>query len=345
LLAANNFSFGVLTPVLGYIMSCLGAFIGLRCTTRAYAYAGAARARWLTLAAVSIGTTGCWVMHFIGMLGYTIPGMTIRYNVPITIGSMLIAVVVVAIGLFIVGFGKPTWPNLLIAGTFTGIGVASMHYTGMAALEIPATMSYQSGLFGLSVVIGIVAATAALWAALRLRGLWSTLGASLIMGVAVSGMHYTGMAAMNVRRPAGPVIAATGATAEGFLLPLIIGIGVVSIIMTGVLVFSPTETEIREDQELMQRINEATSRLASAPSLPTTPGPTARWNGAAPARSGYSGQNGYAGQNGAPGAPESGPAGAQDLSRRHRRIGRVSRPEEPDQRLAGADQRRLISIG
>jgi NO-binding membrane sensor protein with MHYT domain len=344
LLAANNFSFGVLTPVLGYVMSCLGAFIGLRCTTRAYAYTGAARARWLALAAISIGTTGCWVMHFIGMLGYTIPGMTIRYNVPITIGSMIIAVVVVAIGLFIVGFGKPTWPNLLIAGTFTGIGVASMHYTGMAALEIPATMSYQSGLFALSVVIGIGAATAALWAALRLRGLWSTLGASLIMGVAVSGMHYTGMAAMDIRRPTGPVMAATGATAEGFLLPLIIGIGVVSIIMTGVLVFSPTESEIREDQELMQRINEATSRLASAPSLPTTPGPTARWNGAAPRSgysgpSGYSGQNGYTGQNGTSGAPGAGPAGApqQDLSRRHRRIGRVSRPEEPDQRLVARE--------
>jgi NO-binding membrane sensor protein with MHYT domain len=340
-LAANNFTFGLLTPILGYVMSCLGAFIGLRCTTRAYAYTGGARARWLILAAISIGITGCWVMHFIAMLGYTIPGMTMRYNVPITIASMLIAVVVVAIGLFIIGFGKPTWRNLLIAGTFTGIGVASMHYTGMAALEIPATMGYNTGLFAISVVIAIVAATAALWAALRLRGLWSTLGASLIMGVAVSGMHYTGMAAMNVRRPTGPVMALTGSTAEGFLLPLIIGIGVVSIIMTAVLVFSPTEDEIREDQELMDRINAATTRLAGTPSLPMAqPAPTARWNGAAPSRSGYSGQNGP------PQPPASGAAGppAPDLSRQHRRIGRVGRPEEPDQRLIAAGVARTRSL-
>src|SRR5580698_1866747 len=177
-------------------MSCLGAFIGLRCTTRAYAYEGRARANWLAAAAIALGTTGIWVMHFIAMLGYTIPGMTIRYNVPITIASMLIAVVVVFIGLLIVGFGRPTWRNLVLAGLITGIGVASMHYIGMAAMEMRATMSYKPTLFALSIVIAIVAATAALWAALRLRGFWHTAGAAMIMGVAVSGMHYTGMAAM-----------------------------------------------------------------------------------------------------------------------------------------------------
>jgi NO-binding membrane sensor protein with MHYT domain len=300
MLVAHNFTYGVLTPVLAYLMSFLGAFIGLRCTTRAYAYTGAARARWLGLAAVSIGTTGCWVMHFIAMLGYTIPGMTIRYNIPITIASMLIAVIVVAIGLFIVGFGKPTWQNLILAGVFTGIGVSSMHYSGMFAMQMPASMSYKPVLFALSVMIGIVAATAALWAALRLRGLWSTLGASAIMGVAVSGMHYTGMAAMEVRRAApGTAMAMNGATAEGFLLPLIIGIGVVSIVMTAVLLFSPTEEEIREDAELMSRINAATAQLSGPRPMPVTPSaPAARWRGPAAAPPGPAGQGGPAGPNG-----------------------------------------------
>jgi NO-binding membrane sensor protein with MHYT domain len=279
-LAANNFTFGLLTPVLAYLMSCVGAFIGLRCTTRAYAYEGAARARWLILAAVSIGTTGCWVMHFIAMLGYTIPGMTIRFNVPITIASMLIAVVVVGIGLFIVGFGQRTWRNLAAAGIFTGIGVASMHYSGMQAMEMPASMSYKPVLFVLSIVVGIVAATAALWFALRLHRTWHTFAAALIMGVAISGMHYTGMAAMQIRRPTGPVMAMTGPTAESFLLPLIIGIGVISIIMTAVLVFSANEDEIREDRDLMERINSATARLSGPPVAPAPPAaPTARWPG------------------------------------------------------------------
>jgi NO-binding membrane sensor protein with MHYT domain len=282
-LATNNFSYGLLTPALAYLMSCLGAFIGLRCTTRAYAYTGAARARWLVLAAVSIGATGVWVMHFIAMLGYTIPGMTIRFNIAVTIGSMLIAVAVVLVGLLIVGFGQPTTRNLLMAGVLTGIGVASMHYTGMAAMEMPASMTYTPVVFGLSVLIGIVAATAALWAALRLRGIRATLGAALIMGVAVSGMHYTGMAAMHMHMiPAGTPWPAGGATAESFLLPLIIGIGAISIIMTALLVFSPTEAEILEDRALMERINEATARLAAIPQQPPVQiAPSARWPGAA----------------------------------------------------------------
>ena len=106
MLHPNDFSYGLLTPALGYVMSCLGAFIGLRCTTRARAYSGRARGRWLALAAVSIGVTGIWVMHFIAMLGYTVPGETIRYNVPVTVLSMLLAVIVVGVWLFIVGFGS-----------------------------------------------------------------------------------------------------------------------------------------------------------------------------------------------------------------------------------------------
>jgi NO-binding membrane sensor protein with MHYT domain len=255
MLHVHNFSYGLLTPVLAYAMSCLGAFLGLRCTSRARAYAGAARARWLLLAAVSIGATGVWVMHFIAMLGYTIPGQTILYNVPITILSMLIAVAVVGVGLFIVGFGRAGWPNLLLAGTIAGIGVASMHYTGMAAMQMQGQMTYELQLLVLSVVIAIVAATAALWAALRLHGIWSTLGAALIMGVAVSGMHYTGMAAMRM----GPVQAGagmlmTGATAQSFLLPLIIGISLLSFALTATIALSPDHDEIRAEEDLMARL-------------------------------------------------------------------------------------------
>src|SRR5215472_7175000 len=105
LVQVHNFAYGVLNPGLAYLMSCLGCFLGLQCTQRARAQEGAGRARWLLLAAVSIGVTGIWVMHFIAMLGFAISGQLIQYNVPVTILSMVIAVVVVAIGLLIVGFG------------------------------------------------------------------------------------------------------------------------------------------------------------------------------------------------------------------------------------------------
>jgi len=300
MLTVHNFTYGLLTPALAYVMSCMGAFIGLRCTTRAYAYQGRSRVSWLLLAAISLGTTGIWVMHFIAMLGYTIPGMIIHYNIPVTIGSMLIAVAVVFVGLLIVGFGRPSWRNLLLAGVITGVGVASMHYLGIAAMEMPAKMSYKPTLFGLSIVIAIVAATAALWAALRLRGFWHTAGAAMIMGVAVSGMHYTGMAAMEMRRANGTV-ATAAPTAEGFLLPLIIGIGVVSLVFAGVLAFSPTNEEIREDAELMARISAATAQLeGTAPAVPASPATvTARWPGNA-GRAGTPAQNPAAPPNGTP---------------------------------------------
>ena len=84
---------------------------------------------------MSIATTGIWVMHFVAMLGFTIPGQTITYSVPVTAASMLIAVVVVGAGLFIVGFGSSAWWTLLLGGVIIGFGVASMHYIGMAAMQ------------------------------------------------------------------------------------------------------------------------------------------------------------------------------------------------------------------
>ncbi|MGH3275810.1 MAG: MHYT domain-containing protein [Streptosporangiaceae bacterium] len=254
MLHVHNFQFGLLTPVASYLISCLGAFLGLRCTTRARACSGAVRARWLLLAAVSIGSTGVWAMHFIAMLGFAIPGETIRYDVPVAIISMLITVVVVGIGLLIVGFSRGGWVILLIAGFITGIGVASMHYTGMEAMRMPARMTYSPVLFALSVLIAIVAATAALWAAVRLHRVLSTLGAALIMGVAVSGMHYTDMAAMHVySTPGMPGMSMGGATALGFLPPLAAGIAIVTFILVATIGMSPTAEEIAEEIAMLER--------------------------------------------------------------------------------------------
>ena len=104
-----------------------------------------------------------------------------------------------------------------------------------------------------SVLIAIVAGTAALWAGLRVRSLGATLVASLIMGVAVSGMHYTGMAAMRVYP--GKMPAMSGDTAASFLLPLLLGISLVTFILTLMITLSPTEEEIHEDRRLRHRLD------------------------------------------------------------------------------------------
>ena len=251
----HNFADGALNPVLAYVMSCVGSFLGLRCATRSNAAQGAAKARWLVLATVAIATTGIWVMHFIAMLGFAIPGQSIRYSVPITLLSMLIAVVVVGAGLFITGFSRGGARPLLVGGLVVGLGVASMHYLGMAAIRVPDTLTYNPVLVGASVVIAVIAGTAALWAALRLDSAWSAFGASLIMGVAVSGMHYTGMAALQVYAdPALPATAQGGVSPGAFLLPLLMGISSLAFILSIVISLAPTAAEMVEEAGLMARI-------------------------------------------------------------------------------------------
>jgi NO-binding membrane sensor protein with MHYT domain len=253
LITVHNFSDGLVNPVLGYVISCLGAFLGLRCVTRGSYYQGLARARWLAIAATAIGATGIWAMHFIAMLGFAIPGQQITYNVPVTIASMLIAIAVVGVGLFIVGFGDGAPPRLLAGGLIVGIGVATMHYLGMAAMVMPDSMSYSPPLFILSVVIAVVAGTAALWIGTWIRGIGATVGASLVMGAAVSGMHYTGMAAMRVYPGPMPGMM-PGASGGSFLLPLVLGISVITFVLTIIISLSPNEDEIRDDAEFLSRL-------------------------------------------------------------------------------------------
>jgi NO-binding membrane sensor protein with MHYT domain len=143
---------------------------------------------------------------------------------------------------------------LLAGGVIIGIGVATMHYVGMAAMSMQVTVRYNMGLVGVSVLIAIVAGTAALWAGLRVRGLGSTIAASLVMGVAVTGMHYTGMAAMHVYA-GGSGMTMSGKSAESFLLPLLLGVSIVTFLMTLVIALSPNEDEIREDASLNERLN------------------------------------------------------------------------------------------
>jgi NO-binding membrane sensor protein with MHYT domain len=283
----HNFSYGALNPALGYVMSCVGSFLGLRCVTLARAYDGFARARWLSLAAVSIGATGIWAMHFIAMLGFTIPGQQIGYDVPMTVASMLVAVAVVGAGLFIVGFGDGGWWRLVTGGVIVGVGVAAMHYLGMAAMTMTDSMSYNMPLLVLSVAIAIVAGTAALWAGTRVSRVRATIGAALIMGVAVSGMHYTGMAALQIHRAvllpmapmaamasSGGIASVSGATAAVFLIPLLLVISIATFAVTLTITMAPGEEEIAADAEMRRRM-EYLQRRRDWTQVPT--GPAEDW--------------------------------------------------------------------
>jgi NO-binding membrane sensor protein with MHYT domain len=246
----DHATFGWLTPVLSYVMACIGAALGLRCTVRALGASGRSRRNWLLTAASAIGT-GIWTMHFVAMLGFGVSGTDIRYNVPLTVLSLLVAMIVVGAGVFAVGYGRHRGRALVLGGLTTGLGVASMHYLGMAALRLHGDVNYDPVLVGTSVVIAVVAATAALWAALNIRSPIAVAVASLVMGGAVSSMHYTGMIAVSVRvSPSG--VALPGATAMQFIFPLAVGLGSYLFLTSAFVALSPTAGE-REASASAQR--------------------------------------------------------------------------------------------
>jgi NO-binding membrane sensor protein with MHYT domain len=195
----HHFEMGIWLLFLAYAVSVVGATIGLACAHQARTASGGTHLGWLALAAMSIGGVGIWLMHFIGMLGFATPGQPIRYDIPRTMLSALLAIVAVFAGLLVFGVQKRSalW-RLLVAGTVTGLAVNLMHYTGMWAVNIKGTITYNPFLVVLSIIVAVGAATAALWFTVTAVRLPQRLMAGLVMGVASTGMHFVGMAAVEV---------------------------------------------------------------------------------------------------------------------------------------------------
>ncbi|GAB7039752.1 MULTISPECIES: MHYT domain-containing protein [Catenuloplanes] len=195
----HHFTHGAFNPIVSFLMAFLGSLLGLGCTVRAReSQTRGRRARWLGIAAFAIGGAGIWLMHFMAMLGFDVPDSTLRYDLGLTLASAAIAVGTVGFGLFVVGFGPRSWQRILTSGVLTGAGVVAMHYTGMRAMRVVGVIHYDPGLVAASCVIAVVAATVALWFTVTIKGWGPIVVAAAIMGVAVTGMHYTGMAAMRV---------------------------------------------------------------------------------------------------------------------------------------------------
>jgi PAS domain S-box-containing protein len=198
---------------LSFAVSVLGSFCALQCARAMVDAHGAARRRWLIAASVAMGGGGIWSMHFIAMLACRLP-VAVVYDVPLTTLSLGVAVVFTAAGLALWSRVPRSWWRVAAAGTLMGSGVASMHYIGMAAMRLPARIEYDSGLVALSVLIAIAAATAALALAFVRQPRWRRAGSAVVMGIAVSGMHYTAMHAATFVPDPTAVVDAAGLTPE-----------------------------------------------------------------------------------------------------------------------------------
>jgi NO-binding membrane sensor protein with MHYT domain len=155
---------------------------------------GLARRVWLVAAAITMGG-GIWSMHFVGMLAFSMP-IPMSYDIGLTALSLVVAILVTGGGFYVISRQSGSPPHLVLSGgIFMGLGIVAMHYIGMAAMRGHAELSYDRLFVGLSVVIAIGASTAALWRAFRTTHLGQKLIAAVVMGLAISGMHYTGMRA------------------------------------------------------------------------------------------------------------------------------------------------------
>ncbi|MRG70812.1 response regulator [Alphaproteobacteria bacterium HT1-32] len=150
---------------------------------------------WIIAGAVVLGG-GIWSMHFIAILAADF-GLPVRYGFRLTLLSLVVAVLFSAIGLWVATSTRRTGISIPLAGLASGIAIASMHYIGMAALVIPARAEHDMLLILLSVLIAVVAATAAFWMMSNVTRARLKVLAGVIMAIAICGMHYTGMAAMS----------------------------------------------------------------------------------------------------------------------------------------------------
>lgn len=181
---------------LSYLVSVLGSLSALQLAVAIPAARNDSDRRTsIILAGVAMGGGAIWSMHFIAMLSCRM-SMPVTYGLWLTVGSAVVAMLACMVGLALVGRrGVFSYGRLAIAAIIMGLGVSGMHYAGMAAMVMPASTVYSTDLVAISVVIGILASAAALWLAFNMRGIAQMIGSALVMGVAVCGMHFTGMAA------------------------------------------------------------------------------------------------------------------------------------------------------
>jgi NO-binding membrane sensor protein with MHYT domain len=177
---------------LSILVAIFASYTALDLGARVVAARGVAHGAWLVAAAITMGG-GIWSMHFVAMLAFRMP-MPMSYDVGLTVLSLVLAIVVTGGGFSVISHHISPL-RLVFSGLFMGLGIVAMHYTGMAAMRGHAGLAYDPVFVALSVIIAIGASTAALWLAFRTTELKQRLVASVVMGVAISGMHYTAMRA------------------------------------------------------------------------------------------------------------------------------------------------------
>lgn len=194
-----DFTYDTGLVLLSIAAAILGSFTGLVMTTGIKNVRGPQAALRLVLGGLGVGG-GVWSMHFIAMLAVVLP-IPLSYDIAATVASAIVAIVFTSAALWIVSQKKLGQVSLPLSALFLGLGIAAMHYMGMGAIRGCGTQYSAPGVI-LSVLIAIQASAVALWFAFRERGVLDTLAGSIVLGLAIAAMHYSGMEATRFERSA-----------------------------------------------------------------------------------------------------------------------------------------------
>ena len=236
---------------------------------------------WWAVGSVAMGT-GIWAMHFVGMLGFWLP-IRLGFAGNLTLASWAVAVVASSIALWVASQPDFNLRRLVVASLMMGAGICAMHYVGMAALDMAPGIVWDWGTVALSAAIAVGASAAAMsiFALIRRQGerrFGIQLSAALLMGVAICGMHYTGMAAASF--PVGSVCRSADALSGSGLTGLVV---VASLLLLGGTLFTSLlearlqivarrlSSSLEESNQRLQAANEELSRRAFTDALTGLP--------------------------------------------------------------------------
>ena len=261
-------SWDPLLIALSVVIAIFGAYTCFQMGARLSVVHGLWRRTLLAGAAVAMGG-GIWSMHFVGMLALNLP-VIVNYDALLTLVSALVSILMTGIALYFASIGDRTPLKLAGGGLFMGLGISSMHYVGMAAIRANCIISYSAPLVVASIIVGILASTAALWLAFNLRRGWHMIPAAAVMGLAVSGMHYTAMAAASfLPAPADVEIVLESPALSQPLLAILVAVATFLIFGFALLAAIPepqaTAAIPPEEQGAAEPVSEAGGRLVKLP--------------------------------------------------------------------------------
>jgi PAS domain S-box-containing protein len=261
---------GVYAPSLvsaSFVIASIASFTALELSRRVATLSGPPRLMWLAAGSFAMGS-GIWTMHFVGMLAYSMP-VAFSYDVWITVGSLLIGIAASAFAIHVASRKFNSNSGFALGAAILGTGIAGMHYTGMAAMQMQARIEYDPLIAAASILVAVFPAYAALKISFTLASASEKssfrikAAAALLMGVAIASMHYTGMSAATYVAVDHPAVAAVVDTDSDWMAGIVT---VATLLLLGIMHLTlffhfklGTQEQLRKNLELA--IDERTREL------------------------------------------------------------------------------------